>query len=127
MVSSPADKNAGRSAGARALAIIRKFGHLCVPTDYHEPKGLYVLEAALCRVPSILPRHGAFPELVDTLQMGTLYDASSPQGLAEAFRECLQQSQQQTTDQLADHVLTHYGMASTAGVIRDAISGLCEQ
>lgn len=106
------------------FAIIRQFDHLCVPTDYHEPKGLYVLEAALCEVPSILPRHGAFPELVDRLQTGTLYDATTPEGLSNAFRDCLQ-NPEPAQAALSTRALTHYGMSATASVIRTAITDLC--
>ena len=37
---------------------------LSVPTTYHEPKGLYVLEALANGVPVVQPAHGSFPELI---------------------------------------------------------------
>jgi len=36
-----------------------------VPTEFLEPKGLYVLEAMANGVPAVQPNHGAFPELIE--------------------------------------------------------------
>lgn len=63
------------------MELLKEFDLLCVPTQYHEPKGLYVLEAALVGVPSLLPSHGAFPELIADLGAGTLYSPSDDQDL----------------------------------------------
>lgn len=41
-----------------------KIDLLCVPTDYLEPKGLYVLEAWAQNVPVLQPDHASFPELL---------------------------------------------------------------
>ncbi len=65
--------------------ILRSFDWLCIPTEYHEPKGLYVLEAALVGVPSLLPNHGAFPERVADLGIGQLYEPGSRKELANAI------------------------------------------
>jgi len=37
---------------------------LSVPTPYHEPKGLFVLEALANGTPVVQPAHGAFPEIL---------------------------------------------------------------
>lgn len=115
------------------FAIIKRFNHLCVPTDYREPKGLYVLEAALCGVPSILPRHGAFPELIASLGAGTLYDTASATApheqldhLTQAFRQCLQNLSDRHRESLPQRVLSHYGMQATAEPIRRALAGLAD-
>lgn len=65
--------------------ILRSFDWLCIPTNYHEPKGLYVLEAALVGVPSLLPNHGAFPERVADLGIGQLYEPGSRKALVAAI------------------------------------------
>ncbi|MFN9720110.1 MAG: glycosyltransferase family 4 protein [Planctomycetota bacterium] len=65
--------------------LLRSFDWLCVPTDYREPKGLYVLEAALAGVPSLLPNHGAFPERIASLQAGRLYQPDQPNALIDAL------------------------------------------
>lgn len=60
---------------------------LCVPTDYQEPKGLYVLEALANGTPVIQPRHGAFPELLQATQGGLLYEAHNQTDLVRALCE----------------------------------------
>ncbi len=35
----------------------------CVPTQYADPKGIFLLEAVACGLPYVMPDHGAFPEL----------------------------------------------------------------
>jgi glycosyltransferase involved in cell wall biosynthesis len=62
---------------------------LSVPTLYHEPKGIYVLEAWANGLPVVLPAHGAFPQLVDSTGGGILVDPDSPEELAEALGRVL--------------------------------------
>jgi glycosyltransferase involved in cell wall biosynthesis len=59
---------------------------LSVPTVYREPKGLFVLEALANGVPVVLPRHGAFPEMIDATGGGVLFEPGSTDELAA----CLQ-------------------------------------
>jgi len=54
--------------------ILRSFDLLCVPSNYREPKGIFVLEAALVGLPALLPAHGAFPERIADLGHGWTYD-----------------------------------------------------
>jgi glycosyltransferase involved in cell wall biosynthesis len=63
---------------------------LSVPTTYHEPKGLYVLEAWANGVPVVQPRHGAFPELIEQTGGGLLVDPDKPAALADGLRQLLQ-------------------------------------
>lgn len=58
---------------------------LSVPTPYREPKGLFVLEALANGTPVVQPRHGAFPELVESTGGGILVDPGSPAALAEGL------------------------------------------
>jgi glycosyltransferase involved in cell wall biosynthesis len=62
-----------------------------VPTEYAEPKGLFLLEAMACGVPVVQPRHGAFPEILEKARGGELVEPGNPRQLAEAlvrlFRE----------------------------------------
>lgn len=60
---------------------------LSVPTTYHEPKGLYVLEALANGVPVVQPRHGSFPELVEQTGGGLLVDPGNAEALAQAWLE----------------------------------------
>jgi glycosyltransferase involved in cell wall biosynthesis len=74
---------------AEKVALLRSFDLLSVPTVYHEPKGLYVLEALANGVPVVEPRHGAFPELVEATGGGLLVPPNDPSALARALEELL--------------------------------------
>ena len=58
---------------------------LSVPTTYREPKGLFVLEALANGVPVVQPRHGAFPETIESLGGGLLVEPGSTDELTEAL------------------------------------------
>ena len=60
---------------------------LSVPTPYHEPKGLFVLEALANGTPVVQPDHGAFPELLAATGGGLLYAAGRPDDLVRALME----------------------------------------
>jgi glycosyltransferase involved in cell wall biosynthesis len=54
-----------------------------VPSPYAEPKGLYLLEALANGVPSVQPRHGAFPEVLACTGGGLLFEPNDAASLAE--------------------------------------------
>lgn len=58
---------------------------LSVPTEFLEPKGLYVLEALATGVPVVQPAHGSFPELLTRTSGGLLVPPRNPAALAEAL------------------------------------------
>jgi glycosyltransferase involved in cell wall biosynthesis len=58
---------------------------LSVPSGYHEPKGLYLLEAMACGVPVVQPAHGAFPELIARTAGGVLATSESGADIADAM------------------------------------------
>lgn len=62
---------------------------LSVPTDFLEPKGLYVLEALANGVPVVQPAHGAFPELIEATGGGLLVEPRKPEALADALETLL--------------------------------------
>lgn len=62
---------------------------LSVPTVYHEPKGLSVLEALANGVPVVQPEHGAFPELLLSTGGGILVEPNSPKAVAEGIEKLL--------------------------------------
>jgi glycosyltransferase involved in cell wall biosynthesis len=103
--------------------ILRSFDWLCVPTDYHEPKGLYVLEAAIAGVPSLLPNHGAFPERIADLGIGQLYEAGSKAALVNAILNLTPVNHGRTSEDstLRDRCLARYGMATTGMEVLRAI------
>ena len=49
---------------AKKVQFFHDIDVLSVPSGYHEPKGLYLLEAMACGVPVVQPNHGAFPEMI---------------------------------------------------------------
>ena len=57
-----------------------------LPTTYEEPKGLPVLEALAAGVPVVLPRHGAFPELIESTGGGLLVDSTGVGPLVGALQ-----------------------------------------
>ena len=96
--------------------LLSTFDALCVPTEYKEPKGLYVLEAGLAGVPSIVPAHGAFPELIQTLGHGYLFDPASDDSLDSAVRS-LTQAETTIANELPSAVTRNYGLESTTSRI----------
>ena len=58
---------------------------LCVPTDYVESKGLFVLEAMACGVPVVQPHHGSFPEMIRRTGGGVLSASQQPADVATAI------------------------------------------
>jgi glycosyltransferase involved in cell wall biosynthesis len=118
---SPADRD-------EKFRILRSFDWLCVPTEYHEPKGLYVLEAALAGVPSLLPNHGAFPERVADLRIGQLYEPGSRAGLTEAILNLSSAAKGSTpwNVTLRDRCLERYGMATTGVEILSVIGEILQ-
>ena len=118
---SPADRDG-------KFKILSSFDWLCVPTEYREPKGLYVLEAALAGVPSLLPDHGAFPERLADLKLGKLYTAGSHHALVEAMLELSSDESGSLTSRagLRDRCLEHYGIATTGPAVLSAIRELSD-
>lgn len=71
------------------VAFYQSLDVLSVPTEYHEPKGLYVLEAWANGIPVVQPRHGAFPELLAATGGGVLVPPGDAVALAEALEKLL--------------------------------------
>lgn len=74
---------------AEKVALIQSFDVLSVPTEYHEPKGLSVLEALANGVPVVQPQHGAFPELIEATGGGKLVPPNDPAALADALEQLM--------------------------------------
>ncbi|MFK7767337.1 MAG: glycosyltransferase family 4 protein [Mariniblastus sp.] len=91
-------KNAGLESEYQYLGSIERerkiefFGEidlLSVPTEFQEPKGIYVLESLAAGIPVVVPAHGAFPELIKHSQGGTLFTPGDTGELAERLFELL--------------------------------------
>lgn len=69
------------------LGMLGQIDILCVPTDYKEPKGIYVLEALASGVPVVQPAHGVFPELIDDVGGGVLCASQDNDELTDALEK----------------------------------------
>lgn len=79
----------GEPDHAGKIAFLRNLDLLSVPTDYVEPKGLYILEALACGVPVVQPRHGSFPELLEATGGGLLVEPGNVEALADGLAALL--------------------------------------
>lgn len=70
---------------AEKKQFLKSIDVLCVPVNYQEPKGIYVLEAMAAGVPVVLPKLGAFPEIVQQTGAGILYDPEDQNALSETL------------------------------------------
>jgi len=70
---------------AEKVKVFQQFDLFSVPTTYHEPKGLPVLEAWANGIPVVQPSHGAFPEMIERTNGGVLVSPDDPQQLAESW------------------------------------------
>lgn len=66
------------------IAFLREVDVFSVPTTYHEPKGLFLLEAMASGVPAVQPRVGAFPEIIEKTNGGVIVGAT-PGALADGI------------------------------------------
>jgi glycosyltransferase involved in cell wall biosynthesis len=71
------------------LSLLGRMSVLSVPTNYGESFGLYMLEALAAGVPLVLPRRGAFPEIVDAVRGGILVEPDSAAALADGLEVML--------------------------------------
>jgi glycosyltransferase involved in cell wall biosynthesis len=67
------------------IAFLRSLSIASVPTDYEEPKGLFLLETMASGVPVVQPSRGAFPEILAKTGGGRLVAAGDNQALADAL------------------------------------------
>ena len=75
----------GSPSLAGKIAFLRSLDVLSVPTEYADPKGLFVLESLAAGVPVIQPGHGAFPELIESTCGGLLFPPGDLDALCEAI------------------------------------------
>lgn len=70
---------------AQKAAFFHEMDVLSVPTTYHEPKGLFLMEALASGVPVVQPRVGAFPEILEKTGGGLTVAAEDPDALADGI------------------------------------------
>jgi len=74
---------------AAKLDFLRSLSIFSVPARYGEAFGLYVVEALAAGVPVVLPRLGAFPELVEATGGGELCEPGNASSLADVIERLL--------------------------------------
>lgn len=79
----------GEPDRAAKIEFLQSLDVMSLPSVQHESKGLAVLEAWANGVPTVLPSHGAFPEMVADTGGGLLYDSNNPAALAETLKRIL--------------------------------------
>ncbi len=68
------------------MACIKRARLMVFPSQWYEPFGMGLLEAAACGVPAIASRIGAIPELVQDRRTGLLFDPDNLTQLTECVR-----------------------------------------
>lgn len=74
---------------AEKAAFLAGLDVFSVPTRYHEPKGIFLLEAWANGLPVVQPGHGAFPELIRSTGGGLLVTPDDPAALADGLARVL--------------------------------------
>lgn len=114
---------------ADKIAFYKSLDVLSVPTVYHEPKGLYVLEALANGVPVVQPRHGAFTELIDSTRGGLLVEPGNPDDLAVALESLMLNPTRRLELAASGREAVHqrYGRATMAAATIEILEALHEQ
>ncbi len=94
-----------------------------VPTDYEEPKGLFVLEAMLAGVPVVQPAHGAFNELLESTGGGLTYQPGNINSLCEALSTLKADNATRAKygQQGREKVLSHHSIQSAAERMKEIL------
>jgi glycosyltransferase involved in cell wall biosynthesis len=100
---------------------------LSVPSGYHEPKGLYLLEAMASGVPVVQPNHGAFPEMLQRTGGGLLSASERPADVADAIMEIWRDPVRASAlgARGVEGVRTHYTIAQMADAMQKVYGELC--
>ena len=107
------------------VTFLRSLDVLSVPTEFQEPKGLYILEALANGVPVVQPRHGAFPELIEQTGGGILVDPQNAAALAEGLRRFVNPSERaQFAESGWKSVRERYSSERMAARTVEIVSGL---
>jgi len=76
----------GQLGTKETMRSIQSARFVVFPSQWHEPFGMGLVEAAACAVPAIASRVGAIPELVADHETGLLFDPDNLQELVERVR-----------------------------------------
>jgi glycosyltransferase involved in cell wall biosynthesis len=99
------------------LAFLQTISVLSVPEKLPVACGLYVLEALAAGVPVVQPAHGIFPELLEMIGGGVLYEPNNTEALVAALEPLLfkMEHAQQLGEQGRKAVHEKFNIEQTAG------------
>jgi glycosyltransferase involved in cell wall biosynthesis len=99
------------------LSFLRTISVLSVPEKLPVACGLYVLEALAAGVPVVQPAHGVFPELLEMIGGGVLYEPNNTEALVAALEPLLLKMEhaQQLGEQGRKAVHEKFNIEQTAG------------
>ncbi|MCY3021203.1 MAG: glycosyltransferase family 4 protein [Planctomycetota bacterium] len=101
---------------AQKIGFLQSLSVFSVPAVYGESFGLYVLEALVCGVPVVQPRHAAFPELIEATGGGVLCEPGDVWDLAAKLEELLLDEPRRAALGAAgrDKVIEHFSIERAA-------------
>ncbi len=110
------------------MQFLRSLDVFSMPATYDEPKGLPVLEAMASGVPVVLPRRGAFSEMVERTSGGLLVEPDNPHALAEGILSLWRDRShaEKLGQRAATGVRAHYSIGRTADRALDVYRRLLE-
>lgn len=79
------------------MARLLRSAWVSVLPSYNEAFGLVIIEALACGTPAVGARDGGVPEIVNSDEIGRLFDGDEPAALARALTEALELSQDPRT------------------------------
>jgi len=110
-------------------AFLQSIDVLSTPTVYHDPKGLFVLEALAAGVPVVQPAHGAFPEMVARTGGGLTFRPGDTSHHVDCLHQLLTNSSDWEQASQAGHsaVHTHYNSDRMAANMLEIYNGIISQ
>jgi glycosyltransferase involved in cell wall biosynthesis len=108
------------------LAFLRDLTLFSVPSRYPEAFGLYVVEALAAGVPVVLPRTGAFPEILEATEGGLLYQPEKTSALPDALENLLSRPEEAHAMGIRGHeaVAERFSNKTLAGELVDLVKSL---
>lgn len=111
---------------AQKVEFYRSLTVLSVPALFGESFGLYIAEGWAAGVPAVQPRHGAFPELIESTQAGVLCEPGDPVALAEAIEGLLLDPERlhRTRRAAREAAVRHFNIERMAAELTDVFNSL---
>jgi glycosyltransferase involved in cell wall biosynthesis len=110
------------------IRFLQQLSVFSTPCTFDEPKGLPTLEAMACGVPVVVPRRGAFPEMIEATGGGLLVEPDSAEAIAAGLLSILRDPDAARKLSLAGRAAVHSDwtlkrMASRTAEVYESILG----